>query len=194
MAEFRENGAEETEVLKWILSQSHRARKKKAQLVRRLATIRAESDAPVHSKSFSSMPKSRLENKDGIADTVIKISEIEDRILQQQRDVEGAIIEVMNLLEILPEKSLEREICELYHIDDMAWKDIQEEIPMSRSQCYKRYNNALDIMLSDQRVRDAVAGSMEEYRAYKRLENQARKKKGTQSKTGGKARGKGRRA
>nr|WP_325300201.1 hypothetical protein [uncultured Dysosmobacter sp.] len=193
MAEFREIGSDEkTEVLKWILSQSHRARKKKAQLVERLERIRAESSAPVHTSGFSSMPKTRRKNT-AVENTVITISEIEDRILQQQRHVEKSIIKVMDLLDILPEKSLEREICELYHIDDKSWPTIQAEIPMSRSQCYKRYNNALDIMLSDQRAQAAVEEGLEEYRAYKALENRARKKQGAQNRDGGGARGRARR-
>lgn len=187
MTDFRDT-TEEKEILKWILSQTHRSRKKKAQLARRLERIRAESDSPIHSSGFSTMPKAKRES-DGVADAVVRISEIEDRIRKQQAATEGAIILAMNILDTLPPESLEKEICELYHIDGMDWKEVQSEIPMSRSQCYKRYNRALEIMLQNQEVRKLTGEKAGEYRAYKKRQGRRRKKKASARKAEDKAQG-----
>lgn len=80
------------------------------------------------------------------------ISDIEDRILEQKREIDIAIAQVLDILDYLPIHSTERQICELWHIDFKPWGAISAEIPMSRSQVYRRYRAALDALLENQRV------------------------------------------
>ena len=50
----------------------------------------------------------------------------------QKAEIERSIVRVMDILAYLPVNSLEREICELRHIDMKSWRQISEQIPMSR--------------------------------------------------------------
>lgn len=53
-----------------------------------------------------------LREKQGAASIILKMSDIEERIYTQKEEVEKAIVRVMDILDYLPQDSLEREICE----------------------------------------------------------------------------------
>ena len=83
-----------------------------------------------------------------------RIPGIEERIL------------VLDILDQLPIHSIERQICELRHIDSKTWIEISEEIPMSRSQVYRRYRMALDALLANRRVQAVMEEYEGEYDEY----------------------------
>ena len=157
---------EEVKILKWILGQAYRANRRKAQLDRRLEMIRAECDSPMRAVSYDFTPGSKGQVSEGASGIVIKMSEIEERITEQKKNVDKAIIRTMDIIDYLPEETLEREICELRHIDMMPWKDIQKETSMSRSQCFKRHKSAIGMLLERERVRKMVEDSREAYIEY----------------------------
>ena len=95
------------------------------------------------------------------------MSEIEDKIYKQQEEIEQAIVCVMDILDELPWDSLEREICEMRHIDGKPWQEIQDGIPMSRSQCYKRYKSALDTLLSKDKIERMIEENQEAFEEWK---------------------------
>lgn len=72
----------------------------------------------------------------------------------------------MDILDYLPIHSIERQICELRHIDFKPWSVISAEIPMSRSQVYRRYRMALDTLLKNQRVQAVMKEYEGEYDKY----------------------------
>ena len=47
------------------------------------------------------------------------------------------------------------------------WKEIQEEIPMSRSQCNKRYNKAMEMLLNNGRILHMIEESEGDYVDWK---------------------------
>lgn len=69
----------------------------------------------------------------------MKLADIEEKIYHQKEEIDKAIVTVMDIMDYLPDGSLERDICEMRHIDLMRWQDIQEAIPMCRSQCYNEH-------------------------------------------------------
>ncbi len=103
--------------------------------------------------------------------------DIEARILEQKNEIDQAIVQVMDILDCLPTNSVERQICELRHIDSKPWGVISAEIPMSRSQVNRRYQTATDMLLLDKRIQQIVAEHEAEYNAYIR-KDRAKGKRG----------------
>lgn len=142
------------EVLKYYLGRIYRSDRHKSQLDARIRGIKA---------------KRRIEGYSAGEDPAsirYWISEIEDRIIEQKREIDLAIAQVMDILEYLPINSIERQICELRHIDFKPWGVISTEIPMSRSQVYRRYKMALDTLLANQRVQAVMKEYEGEYDKY----------------------------
>ena len=81
---------------------------------------------------------------------------------------------------------MEREICELRHIDGHEWGEIAEGIPMSKSQCHRIHKAAMYELLEFNYVKELVTENRESYEYYiekkeearYRRENQARKNAG----------------
>ena len=113
------------------------------------------------------------------------MSDIEERIYTQKEEVEKAIVRVMDILDYLPQDSLEREICELRHIDMKPWKDIQESIPMSRSQCNKKYNKAIEMLLNKGRIERMIEENEEAYTDWKLDKEWKMLKKSPEKQSGG---------
>ena len=158
---------EQVNILKWMLGQRFRAEKRKKQLDERLSNIAEEREAPIGGRGYQPLPRSSSGDGAGAASILLKMSDIEERIYAQKEEVEKAIVRVMDIIDYLPIESLEREICELRHIDMKPWQEIQDGIPMSRSQCNKRYNKALEILLNNGRILRMVEDSEEEYTDWK---------------------------
>lgn len=142
------------EVLKYLLGRIYRADKHKNQLDARLKNIAAR-------RQMENLPA-----EDEPTSIRYWISDIECRILDQKKEIDQAIAQVMDIIDYLPINSIERQICELRHIDFKPWGAISAEIPMSRSQVYKRHRNALKILLSNQRIQSMTAEYEGEYDAY----------------------------
>lgn len=81
------------------------------------------------------------------------LSEIESRIQSQTDAMQKRTLEIMDVLELLPEDSMERTIMELRHIDCKPWEEICGIIHFSRSQCFRYYSRGLDALLAADKVR-----------------------------------------
>lgn len=176
---------EKADVLKWMLGQIYRAEKRKKQLDERLVRIAEERDAPIGGVGYRPLPRSSSGEGNGAASIILKMSDIEERIYTQKEEVEKAIVRVMDILDYLPQDSLEREICELRHIDMKPWKDIQESIPMSRSQCNKRYNKAIEMLLNKGRIERMIEENEEAYTDWKLDKEWKMLKKSPEKQSGG---------
>ncbi len=135
----------QVEILKYILGRIYRSDEHKNQLDARIRGIGERQKA---------------------AAARFPVSDIAGRILEQKREIDQAVTQVLDILDCLPVNSIERQICELRYIDYKPWSVISAEIPMSRSQVYKRHRNALKILLSNQRIQSMTAEYEGEYDAY----------------------------
>ncbi len=144
----------QVEVLKYFLGRIYRSDKHKSQLDARIRGIKTK-------RQIEGCPAG-----EDPASIRYWISEIEDRIMEQKREIDLAIAQVMDILDYLPIHSIERQICELRHIDFKPWGAISAEIPMSRSQVYRRYRMALDALLANQRVQTVMKEYEGEYDKY----------------------------
>lgn len=74
---------------------------------------------------------------------VFRNSEVEDRIEEQREEMAKAVLNVMDLIDVLPANSTERTVVEMRHIDCRGWDKIAEALYMSRSNVFNYYNAAL---------------------------------------------------
>lgn len=172
---------EQVEILKYLLGQRYRAEKRKKQLDDRLEEMNERKQSPIGTGGYNSTPKNHGK-KAGEEFILLHISEIEDRICRQKQEIENAIVRVMNIIEYLPLNTMEREICELRHIDLKPWSIISEEIPMSRSQVNRRYNSAIDALLNNRSIQKLIAKNEREYLQWK-MERKIRNQKSNSKKT-----------
>ena len=93
-------------------------------------------------------------------------SDIESRILEQKKEIDQAITQVMDIIDYLPVNSIERQICELRHIDFKPWGAVSAEIPMSRSQVHRKYKAAVNLLLKNQYIQSIVEEYEDEYDTY----------------------------
>lgn len=134
------------EDVKEYLQQYHFARRKKRILEERHRALADELRSPAPGSTYRTMPASRPSKTDGAVSVVFRISEVEDRIEDQRKEMESAVLRVMDLIDLLPANSMERTVVELRHIDCKKWERIAMEVHMSRSRVIDYYNAALDTL------------------------------------------------
>lgn len=145
------------EAVKEYLQQFHMARERKRILERRHDNLVRELKAPAPGSAYMTMPATRTPvNSEGAVSVVFRLAEVEERIEDQREAMGRAVIQVMDLIDLLPESSMERTVVELRHIDCKKWERISQEVHMSRSRVNDYYNAALDIILANKRARKLV--------------------------------------
>ena len=150
------------EAVKRYLQQYHAAQQKKRILEERHRTLSRELQAPAVGSPFRTMPTKRTQaNSDGAVSVVFRIAEVEDRIDEQREAMGKAVLQVMDLIDLLPQNSMERTVVELRHIDCKKWERICQEVHMSRSRVNDYYNAALEIIMENKRARKLVEKFMQ---------------------------------
>lgn len=163
----------ERAVLEWMLGKYVQAKRRKKQLEVRLMEINQERNAPIGGNGYDPMPRSSG-NSDGAAGILLKLAEMEDRILSQKQRMEYDIVMISKILNFLPEDSMGKEICELRHIDGYEWGDIANQIPMSKSQCHRIHKAAMYELLEFDYVKKMVQENRESYEYYIAKKEEAR--------------------
>jgi hypothetical protein len=147
----------EREAVKAYLQQYHTAKDQRRILQARHSELKRELEAPTPGSRYMSMPTSKpAPNHDGAVSVVFRIAEVEERIENQRQAMEKAIMRIMDLIDLLPASSFERQVVELRHIDCKGWERISREVHMSRSRCIDYYNAALDTIALNRRAQKVV--------------------------------------
>lgn len=143
-------------LLKQYLGQYYSAKMKKKQLETRLRNFRANMGG-IRGMEYSPVPRSQT-NKvgDGAASEVIRAMEIEERIKQQQAEMNTAMLNVMKLMDYLPVDSTERLMLEYRHIDCLGWKQVAKETSYSRQSCINYYNAGIEKLLTFKKVQKMI--------------------------------------
>lgn len=150
-------GGATREAVKEYLQQYHLARESKRLLENRHNNLMRELKAPAPGSTYKTMPTARTSaNREGAVSVVFRLAEIEERIEDQREAMGKAVLQVMDLIDLLPQNSMERTVVELRHIDCKKWEQICKEIHMSRSRTNDYYNAALDIILANKRAQILV--------------------------------------
>lgn len=138
--------------LKRYLGQYYRAKIKRKQLELRLKNFREEMTCTqgVRYSTTSGVQTGSVSSE--TEDAVIRAMEIEDRIVKQQAEVQRAMLAVMEFMDFLPIDSVERSILEYRHMDCMSWKRICKEMCMTKTPCFKYYNQGIDKLICKNEV------------------------------------------
>lgn len=126
MAKTERTQAAERRVLKKYLTRFFRTKEKQKTLQQRAAAIRAD---------------------------IGEASALEARVKAQAEAAERSALEIMDILDLLPEDATERTILELRHLDCKPWREINRIVYLTASPCFEYYNRGLDTLLSIDKVR-----------------------------------------
>ena len=141
----------EREAVKEYLQQYHDAKAKKQILEERHRTLSADLRDPGVGSTYRTMPTSKRQAREGGAVSLVyRIAE--DRIGQQREAMAKAVLHVMDMIDLLPQNSMERTVVEMRHIDCKPWEKIAQAVHMSRSRVFDYYNAALDTLLTYKRT------------------------------------------
>lgn len=132
-SEMKNRSNDERRSLKQYLSRYYKAKEQRAILQNRLRLLQCE----MHEAA--------------------DISRIEARIAKQAIREGEIVLEIMDIIDLLPFESMERTIMELRHIDCKPWKDIHKAVHLTRSPCYAYYNRGLDELLEHEEVQAVLA-------------------------------------
>ncbi|MBR1736345.1 MAG: hypothetical protein IJ736_04940, partial [Firmicutes bacterium] len=104
--------------LKQYLNRYRAAKNRKDNLTHRLEEIRAEFGSPIKGIGFEQSAVSKTHKVgDGAAALTFRLAEIEDRIETERVIMQQRLAETMDIIELLPKDSIERDIVELKYID-----------------------------------------------------------------------------
>lgn len=126
MAKTERAQAAERRVLKKYLTRFFRTKEKQKTLQQRAAAIRAD---------------------------IGEASALEARVKAQAEAAKRSALEIMDILDLLPEDATERTILELRHLDCKPWREINRIVYLTASPCFEYYNRGLDTLLSIDKVR-----------------------------------------
>lgn len=147
---------ENRKALRHYLNRYYRAKERQANLRKRLRDLRLELDGLGASPLSMANIHAKGQTGSGAAAMVLRICDIEERI-EKQADLESRIVlEIMDVIELLPAGSIEREIVEFRHIDCKNWTEIERLAHLARSNCFGAYNRGLDSLLEHRKIRELI--------------------------------------
>ena len=139
------------DLLQRFLGQYKTAKRRKHNLAVRLATVRIDMDMPLSGNGYSDLPKGNSISE-GAATLAIRARAIEEKIEEQKKRMADLMLQIMEVIELLPSTSAERAVIEHKYIDCMSWNKIAEAECYSRSSCFEYWSNGLDKLLEFDRV------------------------------------------
>lgn len=148
---------DDREAVKDYLQRYHMAKERKRILERRHADLTRELEEPTAGGGYRTMPSSKGGKRtEGAVSVVFRLAEVEERIEQQRQDMGKTLLEVMDLVDLLPPNAMERTVVELRHIDCLKWEQICREIHMSRSSVTDYYTRGLAKIMQNKRAKMRV--------------------------------------
>ena len=163
------------ESLKWMLGQVRRAEQHKKELMERLERINEDRKHPIKAVGYDPMPRSTGIG-DGAASILLKLADIEERIYDQRTEIENSIVQVMDIIDFIPQSDTARRIFELRHLDCLNFQDVADAIPMSKSRTYEIYNETIDKLLDFEKISQMCKENEDAYLEwYMNMEDRRRK-------------------
>ncbi len=146
---------DEAELLNQYLSQYKYCIGKKKSLERRRAEIIQEFDSPLGAVKMDGMPKGSSSGV-GCAAISFRLDEIDTRIKEQIETSAKVLTDIMNVIDFLPENSLERSIIESRYIDRYDWNRVCRENHISRTPATKSWRKGLYMLLEFKKVKQIL--------------------------------------
>lgn len=144
------------EVLNCYLSQYRHCIGKKKILEARRDEILKEFESPLKALNVDGMPKG---NGSGVGCAAIsyRLDEIDVRIKEQMEKSIKILSDIMDVIDFLPENSLERTIVENRYIDRYSWGRVCRENHISRTSAIRKWKKGLYMLLEFNRVNMIVS-------------------------------------
>ncbi len=147
----------EAELLNQYLSQYKYCISKKRALECRRTEIIQEFDSPLRAVKTIGMPRgSNNGTGAGCAAISFRLDEIDTRIKEQIEIATKNLSDIMNIIDFLPENSLERTIIENRYIDRYNWDRICRENHISRTPVIKSWRKGLYMLLEFKKVKQIL--------------------------------------
>lgn len=146
---------DEAELLNQYLSQYRYCIGKKRSLERRRAEIIQEYDSPLGALKMDGMPRGSSSGI-GCAAISFRLDEIDTRIKEQIEASMKVLTDIMNVIDFLPENSLERSIIESRYIDRYCWDRVCLENHISRTPATKSWRKGLYMLLEFKKVKQIL--------------------------------------
>lgn len=126
-------------------------------LKERLCTLRFNQEHPLSGINMDGMPKGDS-GGDGIACSLaIRIDEVERKIKEQQEITHKTMLEIMEILDFLPENEIERNILELRYIDCCSWTKTCRLVSMTRTPANIHWREGIYKLLEFKKVQKILA-------------------------------------
>ena len=144
--DMEERLTDEAEQLNQYLSQYRYCISRKRTLENRREEIIREFDSPLGAMKMDGMPRGSSSGV-GCAALSFRLDEINTRIKEQMENAERVLVDNMNVIDFLPENSLERSIIENRYIDRYNWERVCRENHISRTPAIKKWRKGLYMIL-----------------------------------------------
>lgn len=156
MKKHEEQLSPEALLLDRYLIQYKRCIGRKRSLERRRDEIIREFDSPLGSVNYDGMPKGSGGGV-GCAAISYRLDDIETRIREQLHKSIKVLASIVDIIEFLPENSMERSIIEHRYIDRMSWDRICNEVHLSRTPATKYWKKGLYELLEFKKIQQIVS-------------------------------------
>lgn len=155
MKKYDEHLSQDAEYLNQYLGQYKRCIQRKKSLERRQKSIIWELDHPLTGISYDGMPHGSGEGV-GCAAISFRLDEINTRIEEQKEKAGKVLTEIMDVIEFLPENSMERAVIEHRYIDRSSWGQICKTENISRTPATRYWRKGLYELLEFKKVQQIV--------------------------------------
>lgn len=160
---YEERLSEDAENLSHYLYQYSNCIGRKRSLEYRRKEILREFDNPLSGVRYTGVPGKEKEGA-GCAALSFRLDEINTRIEGQTDKAVKALADIMDIIELLPENSLERAMIEHRYIDRFGWEKICRVENISRTPATHYWRKGLYMLLEFRKVQQILR----EYRGHSR--------------------------
>lgn len=156
MKKYDDKLSKDAELLNQYLDQYRYCIRLKKSLEYRRKEIIKEFEYPLSSVNYDGMPKGNSVGV-GCAALAYRLDEIDTKIKEQMNNAAKALSDIMNVIEFLPESTLERSIIEHRYIDRYTWDRICRVEHISRTPANKHWKKGLYQLLEFKRVQQILS-------------------------------------
>lgn len=157
MTKYEDRLTDEALSLHRYLNQYRCSIDRKKSLEHRRNEIIREFDSPLAGVNYDGMPHGK-DSGVGCAAISFRLDEINTRLREQMEKTSKILEEIMDIIDFLPENSMEREIVEQKYIDRKSWREICAASHISKTPATRYWRKALYELLEFKRVRAVLDG------------------------------------
>lgn len=126
-------------------------------LEERLSRVKFDQKHPLSGINMDGMPKGSTQGDGVPCSLAIRVDEIERRISEQAEVTQKTMLNVMEILDFLPENELERNILEARYIDCYSWTKTCRIVSLTRSPANEHLKAGLNKLLEFKKVQKILA-------------------------------------